>query len=318
MSFDEKKKSLLSIIKSLELDEMAAALDKLKSYGVEAKSQLGMLDLKEKSQSTKIQSVFDTTEMPDASLTLWDDLYYLFPAGFDEQIAANEEESINGGFNLLSIENRQKKNFVDYIKTFIKPIIPTYSFRKKCVMMIDADPERDKVTVELVKIYNAVKDRLYQIAETNSCDNIQQINSLYDRLMLKISKQFGMIDGYMDKIANQEFSYFATSRLKWLTNEMNTYYGQIKTLCKSDERIRILNEIRNIKNQLKNDYQTYVDMDLKENEILDIHGEPIQDMKSKVELMDLNDLSIEQLKQIREIFRKNLSNKIKETKQQTS
>ncbi len=315
MSFDERKQSLLSIIKSLEMDEMAVALEKLKSYGVESTSQLGLLDLNAKSQASKQQSVFDATEMPDPSLTLWDDLYYLFPAGFDEQIAANEEESINGGFNLLSIENRQKKNFVDYIKTFVKPTIPTYSFRRKCVMMIDTDPERDKATVELVKIYNAVKERLYQIAETNSCDNIKQINALYDQLMLKVSKQFGMIEGYMDKIANQEFSYFPTSRLKWLTNEMNNYYGQIQTLCKSDERIRILNEIRNIKNQLKNDYKTYVDMDKPENEILDIQNQPVPDMKTKVEKMDLNDLSIEQLKKIREIFRKNLSDKIKETNQ---
>jgi hypothetical protein len=99
---------------------------------------------------------------------------------------------------------------------------------------------------------------------------------------------------------------------------MNTYYGQIQTLCKSDQRVKILNEIRVIKNQLKNDYQTYVNMDQQDTKILDINDEPIENIQTKVDNMDFNDLTLDQLKQIREIFRKNLSDKIKEIKQNTS
>ena len=99
---------------------------------------------------------------------------------------------------------------------------------------------------------------------------------------------------------------------------MNTYYGQIQTLCKSDERLRILNEIRVIKNQLKNDYQTYVNMDQQQSKILDINDQPIEDIQTKVDTMAFDDLTIDQLKQIRDIFRKNLYDKIKEIKQNTS
>ena len=319
MSFIEKKQSFLSVLNSLDVDEMDAAINKLKNYGVETQSQLGLMDFNAKNKATQQQSSsFGTSEEPDPSLTLWDDLYYLFPAGFDDQIAATEEDSLNGGYYLLAIENRQRKNFVDYIKTFIKPNASSYSFRKKCVMAIDTDPERNEITIELVRVYNAVQDRLYEIAETKTCDNINQINSLYDKLMNKVSKQFGMIDNYLEKIANQEFSYFPTSRLKWLLNEMNTYYGQIQTLCKSDERLKVLNEIRVIKNQLKNDYHTYVNMDEQDVKILDINDQPIPDIQTKVDNMDVNDLTIDQLKQIREIFRKNLANKIKEIQQNTS
>ena len=319
MSFEEKKQSFLSILKSLDVQEIVAAIGKLKNYGIETQSQLGIMDFNAKKKAANTQSIsFNNNEEPDPSLTLWDDLYYLFPAGFDDQIAANEEDSLNGGFYLLAIENRQRKNFVDYIKTFIKPTTPAYSFRKKCVMAIDTDPERNDITIELVRVYNAVQDRLYEIAETKTCDNINQINNLYDKLMNKVNKQFGMIDGYLDKIANQEFSYFPTSRLKWLLNEMNTYYGQIQTLCKSDERHRILNEIRVIKNQLKNDYQTYVNMDQQQSKILDINDQPIEDIQTKVDTMAFDDLTIDQLKQIRDIFRKNLYDKIKEIKQNTS
>ena len=131
--------------------------------------------------------------------------------------------------------------------------------------------------------------------------------------MIKIDKQFRMIDGYMDKIANQEFSYFPTSRLKWLLNELNTYYGQIQTLCKSSERVRILNDIRVARSQLKNGYQYEVNLNDPSIQILDIKNEPIQNLQNKIDIMDVDDLSIDQLKQIREIFRKNLADKIKET-----
>ena len=50
---------------------------------------------------------------------------------------------------------------------------------KKCVMMVDTDPERNNITIELVKVYNAVQDRLDQIVQTKTCDNINQLNKLY-------------------------------------------------------------------------------------------------------------------------------------------
>ena len=42
------------------------------------------------------------------------------------------------------------------------------------------------------------------------------------------------------------------------------------------------------------------------------------DEPQRVDNMDVNDLTIDQLKQIREIFRKNLADKIKEIQQKTS
>jgi hypothetical protein len=115
-----------------------------------------------------------------------------------------------------------------------------------------------------------------------------------------------MIDGYSDKIANQEFSYFATSRLKWLLNEMNNYYRDIKENCKSDDRSRLNNEIRNTKNRLLNDFKYTVDFEQYKLEI--------ENINRIVDTIDTDGLTVLQLKQILEILSKNLSEKIKERK----
>jgi hypothetical protein len=130
------------------------------------------------------------------------------------------------------------------------------------------------------------------------------MTKLYNNLMIRIDKQFKMIEGYQDKIANQEFSYFATSRLKWLLNEMNNYYRDIKDNCKSDERSQLNNQIRNDKHRLWEDFKYTVDFD--EYEL------GIENINTLVIEMDTDGLTLKQLKQISEILSKNLSQKIKE------
>jgi hypothetical protein len=115
-----------------------------------------------------------------------------------------------------------------------------------------------------------------------------------------------MIDGYKDKIANQEFSYFATSRLKWLLTEMNNYYNDIKDNCKSDERSRLVNEIRNTKKRLWDDFKFVVNFEKYELKI--------ENINHIVDKMDTDGLTITQLKEISEILSKNLQTKLKERK----
>ena len=171
-------------------------------------------------------------------------------------------------------------------------------------MFVETDPERNQIISDLLKIYNHVGSSLENINKLGTCDSPKKITKLYNNLMIRIDKQFKVIDGYQDKIANQEFSYFATSRLKWLLNEMNNYYRDIKDNCKSDERSRLNNEIRNDKTRLWEDFKYTVDFDQYKLEIENINTLVIE--------MDTDGLTLKQLKQISEILSTNLSQKIKE------
>lgn len=320
MSIDEKKTGFNGILNSLSIQEFQAALNKLKTIGLEQTDQLALFDIYGKKKAAEQQASYEIVEETDPSLTLWDDLFYLFPAGLDDQIASTEEASIEGGFYLDDVENRQRKNFIDYIKTFTKPNLVSYAFRKKCMMFIDTDQERNETISELARVYTSVGDKLAEINQVGACDNPAKLIKLYDNLMMRIDKQFRSIQGYKEKIANQEFSYFPTSRLKWLLNEMNTYYGEIKNGCKSDERTRILNQIRITKDQLKNDYNFKVDFnnyDFKSttpiNKVNPDTNEPI-DLNAKIDRLDTDDLSLKQLKEILDILENNLSQKMKPLK----
>jgi hypothetical protein len=263
-----------------------------------------------KKKSAEKQASYALKEEPNPENTLYDDLFYLFPMGFNDQISATEEDSLDGGFYLDNIENRQRKNFINYIRTFVKPMTFSYSFRKQCIMFVETDTERNQIIIDLLKIYNMVGSSLENINKLGTCDSPSKMNKLYDNLMIRIDKQFKMIDGYKEKIANQEFSYFATSRLKWLLTEMNNYYNDIKDNCKSDERSRLNNEIRNTKTQLWMDFKFTVDFEK--------YNLKIENINMIVDKMDTDNLTVIQLKEISEILSKNLSNKIKETAKKLS
>ena len=317
MTIEEKKASFNNILNTLSIDEFNAALNKLKTIGIEEEDQLSIYDIYGKKKLAEKQASYEMTEETDPNLTLWDDLYYLFPAGLDDQIAASEQDTLDGGFYLDDIENRQRKNFFDYIKTFTKPMLTSYSFRKKCMLFIDTDQERNEIISELVRVYTAVGQKLSEINIIGACDDPKKLNKLYENLMIKIDKQFHLTDGYKEKIANQEFSYFPTSRLKWLLNEMNNYYAEIKNGCKSDERIRILNQIRITKDQLRNDYKFNVDFNTydfktKINKTKLGSDTPIY-LNTKIDKLDVDDLNLKQLKEILEILETNLKNKIDQT-----
>jgi hypothetical protein len=304
MSIEEKNQNFLNILNVIEISEINKAINKLKSLGVEVESKLGLFDIYAKKKSAEQEASYSLKEEPNPENTLYDDLFYLFPLGFNDQISVSEEDSLDGGFYLDNIENRQRKNFINYIRTFIKPITFSYSFKKKCIMFIESDPERNQIIIDLLKIYNHVGTTLENINKLGTCDSPTKMTKLYNNLMIRIDKQFKMIEGYQDKIANQEFSYFATSRLKWLLNEMNNYYRDIKDNCKSDERSQLNNQIRNDKHRLWEDFKYTVDFD--EYEL------GIENINTLVIEMDTDGLTLKQLKQISEILSKNLSQKIKE------
>jgi hypothetical protein len=306
MTIEEKTQNFLNILNIIEISEINTAIAKLKSIGIQAESQLGLFDIYAKKKSAEKEASYSLKEEPNPQNTLYDDLFYLFPMGFNDQISATEEDSLDGGFYLDNIENRQRTNFINYIRTFIKPITFSYSFKKNCIMFVETDPERNQIINDLLKIYNVVGSTLENINKLGTCDSPSKMNKLYDNLMIRIDKQFKMIDGYSDKIANQEFSYFATSRLKWLLNEMNNYYRDIKENCKSDERSRLNNEIRNTKNRLWNDFNYIVDFEQYTLEI--------ENINTIVSTIDTDGLTVLQLKQILEILSKNLSQKIKEAR----
>jgi hypothetical protein len=306
MTIEEKTQNFLNILNIIEISEINTAITKLKSIGIEAESQLGLFDIYAKKKSAEKEASYSFKEEPNPENTLYDDLFYLFPMGFNDQISATEEDSLDGGFYLDNIENRQRKNFINYIRTFTKPITFSYSFKKNCIMFIETDPERNQIITDLLKIYNMVGATLENITNLGTCDSPSKITKLYNNLMIRIDKQFKMIDGYNEKIANQEFSYFATSRLKWLLNEMNNYYRDIKDNCKSDERSILNNKIRNDKTRLWEDFKYTVDFEKYKLEI--------ENINTIVDTMDTDELTVVQLKKIYEILSKNLSQKIKEVR----
>jgi hypothetical protein len=120
--------------------------------------------------------------------------------------------------------------------------------------------------------------------------------------MKRINNQFQSIDGYSDKLRDREFSYFPTSRLRWLLNEMNNYYLQIKNNCNSDERVRFIQQIKQYRDQLIKDYRDRVDFNDFDLKYKDKNFEII-DVNNSVNNGKFDNLSTEQLERILEILK---------------
>jgi len=320
MTLDERKIAVNSILNILKDNEVISVLRKLNSIGVDVEKKTKDI-LANHSKNIKKNANnafnFETTERVNPDLTLWDDLFYLFPAGLDEQIAETEEDTIEGGYYLEALENRQRKNFFDYIKTFIKPNLPSYSFKKQCVMFIDIDDERNKIIADLISVYEYLEGKLTEMNKFESCDNTRKLERVYNHLMKKIDIQFRSIEGYQDKIRNREFSYFPTSRLKWLLNEMNNYYADIKENCKSDNRTRIISQIKNTNKQLKE--ELFINVDLTQYDIgLDKKNrrdkQILDTINKRIENMDVDDIKLNILININNVLDKILIDKLDEIK----
>jgi hypothetical protein len=239
----------------------------------------------------------------DPNLTLWDDLNYLFAMGLDHQIAKTKGDTLSGGFYLDAPENRQKRHFVNYLRTFIEPEDPIYSFRRKCMMFVDIDEERDQIIQDLRKAYNYLGGQLSNLNSFQNCDDDQALIKIYHEMMQRIDKQFRSIQDYKEKIKNQDFSYFPTGRLKWLLNELNQYHLAIKTNCKSDERTRMITKIR-FKDRLENNFDYRVDLGPETNK--------------KVDMMDFDNSSLSDLRKILKEYQDSLIQKTKKTKDNSS
>jgi hypothetical protein len=308
MTLKERFASFESVINLLNLNELEILVNKLKAEVGE--EELGdfsntikkqeLYDILNSKKKSDIKNAYLNEEEVNPSLTLEDDLYYLFPRGLDDQIAANEDDAIESGYYLEDVENIQRKNFFDYIKTFIKPNVKTYSFRKKCMVYVDVDKERDETINNLLQVYDYVSQELD--SSSRLCDNSDYISKYYTAMMKKVDNQFKSIDKYNDKIRDREFSYFPTSRLKWLLNEMNKYYAIIKTNCNSDDRVKTIGQIKTYRDQLKNDFNTSVDFNNYELNYKD-SSLNVMDLNKVVAAADFDYLDTDKLKKLLEIVR---------------
>lgn len=311
MTISERRKNFQILINKLSLNDIIAVNNRLKelpqfsenddtaNFNSDAKSQNLYQTLLSKNKK-EIKKAYLKDEEIDPSLTLYDDLYYLFDRGLDDQIAKEEEDSLEGGYYLGDLENLQRKNFFDYIKTFIKPNIPSYAFRKKCMMFIDIDNTRNEIINNLLQVYDLVSQTLN--SEDRLCDNQKMLEKYYNAMMKRIDNQFKSIEGYNDKIRDREFSYFPTSRLKWLLNEMNNYYLQIKNNCNSDERVRLIQQIKQFRDQLTKDYRDTVDFNDFDLKYKDKNFEII-DVNKEVYSNSFDNFNNDQLQNILDIFR---------------
>lgn len=263
----------------------------------------------EKEKALKDQKA-EVDDQIDTNLSLWDDLLYLFENGFDHQIVANEKQIIEDGYYLDSIENRQRKNFVEYLRTFIKPNHQTYSFRKKCMIFEDNDKERNLVIQELNKAFNFVGRQLAGISKFKNCDRPEKVKDIYDQMVRRIDRYFRTIDNYQEKLKEQDFSDFPTGRLKWLLNEMNTYHKTIQTYCKSDNRQKLNAQIKVYRTRLEKDYYIDLDIDLEKNKHSKLKD--IDNLKEKIITLDTDNLTMEQLFLIYKIYKKEYLKRKKE------
>ncbi len=311
MTIAERKKNFQILINTLSLKDIIAVNQRTKDLAsIEENDDMATFNNDEKSKNLyqtllsknkkDIKKAYLKDEEIDPSLTLYDDLYYLFDRGLDDQIAKTEDDSLEGGYYFDDIENLQRKNFFDYIKTFIKPNIPSYAFRKKCMMFIDIDNTRNEIINNLLQVYDLVGQTLS--SEDRLCDNQKMLEKYYNAMMKRIDNQFQSIEGYSDKIRDREFSYFPTSRLKWLLNEMNNYYLQIKNNCNSDERVRFIQQIIQYRDQLLKDYNDRVDFNDFELNYKDKNFEII-DVNKAVNDRSFDNLKTEQLEHILEIMK---------------
>jgi hypothetical protein len=304
----QKKNTFEILFNNLALNEIKVVNSKLANLGLTIDPSdddyINTLNKQKKVIITQVE------EKVDPAMTLWDDLYYLFPGGLEHQIAADEDDALEGGIYLDDVEYRQHKLFVDYLQTFIKPQFLTYAFRKSCLKFVDSDPKRNQVISDLGKIYQMVSSKLKDASSLSGCSNQGYLTNYYNDMIKRIDGQFKNIENYNEKITNQEFSYFTTGRLEWLLKEMNRYYVKIKENCKDEERTRVTNQIKKLNDQLYFDYNTTIDF----TKIQDIDDYFDKDMKwelnSRVNNMDFNKVTTEQLKKILDIIKNKLAEKV--------
>lgn len=317
MNFQERVDAISILVNDLTFDKFIIINDKLDGVGLAPKPQESFEFLEKFKKKDEVSGSYQGSkeiEQLDTSLSMWDDLYYLFPSGLDEQIAADENAALEGGYYLDDIAYRQHKNFIDYVKTFIKPMFTTYSFRKKCLMMIDIDPKRNEIINNLSKVYDAIQQELRKNSDT--CDNQTYIDNYYKAMVKRIDAQFRTINDYKIKLQDKEYSYFPTSRLQWLLNEMNKYYTEITNNCKGDERLRIISQIKILRDQLEKQFWTTIDL-TEETGITykrDQEKTLKPNLNTKIFKLDVSDLTLVQLKEILEIYRAKINTLIEERK----
>jgi len=308
----QKKNTFEILFNNLALNEIKVVNSKLANLGLTIDpSDDDYINTLKKQKKVIITQV---DEKVDPGMTLWDDLYYLFPGGLEHQIAANEDDALEGGIYLDDVEYRQHKLFVDYLQTFIKPQFLTYAFRKSCLKFVDSDPKRNQVISDLGKIYQMVSSKLKDASSLSGCSNQGYLTNYYNDMIKRIDGQFKNIENYNEKITNQEFSYFTTGRLEWLLKEMNRYYVKIKENCKDEERTKTTNQIKKLNDQLYFDYNTTIDF----TKIQGIDDYFDKDMKwelnSRVNNMDFNKVTTEQLKKILDIIKNKLAEKVEQAR----
>jgi hypothetical protein len=315
MPLKERKSNFEILINNLGIKEIKVVLEKLNNIGIDDQPDENQLfDVLNSKSKSEIKNAYANEEEVNPSLTLQDDLFYLFTRGLDDQIAGSAEDAIEGGYYLDDVEHRQKKNFIDYIKTFIKPDIPIYGFKKRCMISIDTDNDRNEIINKLTQIYDLVSKELNDMNELEKCDNTDFLIKYYNNMMYKIDNQFKLIEGYSEKIKDKEFSYFPTSRLKWLLNEMNNYYTKIKENCFSDERYKFISQIKVYRDQLMSDFRTSVDFTLYNLKFKDNKLKLI-DINTKVNNSDFDVFKTPQLKRILKIITDYYEAKMKENKE---
>ena len=102
--------------------------------------------------------------------------------------------------------------------------------------------------------------------------------------------------------------------LKNATKEMNKYYVKIKENCKDEERTRVTSQIKKLNDQLYFDFRTTIDF----TKIQDIDDyfdkDSKQQINTRVNNMDFDKITIEQLKKILDIIKNKLSEKIEQAR----
>ena len=180
------------------------------------------------------------------NLNLYDDLVYLFPSSFNEQIASDEEGLIYGGY-LITGNNPtaiQRRNFINYLRTLLIPNRPTYYFLDKCLVFPNADNERKQIILDIKTIYANIDRQISSLNNYENCANPKEVQRYYELMIRRMDKYFNNISGYNEKLNRHEFHYFSTGRLKWLIEELNKYLEFIKGRCISNERVKISSQIR--------------------------------------------------------------------------
>jgi len=162
MSLKERYTSFNTIINKLEYLDLKNLKNKMETIDTndDEENKIKLYELLNSKNKSQIANAYETEESINPSLTLEDDLYYLFSRGLDDQIAATEDDALEGGYYLEDYENAQRKNFIDYIRTFIKPNLQGYALRQQCLMFVDIDKERNEIINNLLQVYDLIGQQL--------------------------------------------------------------------------------------------------------------------------------------------------------------